>query len=361
MVNYECKRCKKIFNHKSDYNKHINRKIKCSQNPLQNKNIPLQQSIVHCIYCEKVFTREDNLQRHIDSRCKVKKQKDAEKKKILDEVFDELKEMKQKIATLEKENAEYKNNKNNQIVKNTTANNNTNSNNTTTNTITNSNNNTQINVKINAFGSEDISFLTDGRVKNILGTGCLSAINLIRIIHFNEKHPDNHNVYISNTCHNIANVFDGKDWIIREKSEVLDDLYNDNVGLLEDKYEELKDDMNERDVKTCDKYLGKKDDEHTKNSTQSIIEKMMYNSRGMVIRTRTRHRAQQKAILLKPKIESLSPTKLKQEDEQINYIDYDDIYEDDTDDIAQESYILDYTFKTYADNICKNLHNVVKV
>jgi len=29
MVEYECKRCKKLFDQKSNYNRHINRKTKC--------------------------------------------------------------------------------------------------------------------------------------------------------------------------------------------------------------------------------------------------------------------------------------------------------------------------------------------
>ena len=38
MVSYECNRCGKLFNQKVDYMRHINRKIPCKSNKIDNTN-----------------------------------------------------------------------------------------------------------------------------------------------------------------------------------------------------------------------------------------------------------------------------------------------------------------------------------
>ena len=74
MVEYKCNRCQKIFNKKSNYKYHINRKNPCkinSHNALTNDS----QNVLkyECHLCHKVLTRKSNLTRHINLYCKVKK------------------------------------------------------------------------------------------------------------------------------------------------------------------------------------------------------------------------------------------------------------------------------------------------
>lgn len=64
--NYQCSKCDKIFNKKSNYNQHINRKKPCISN---NKTII--DTKLYCPDCNKKFSRRDNLNTHKKNNCKV--------------------------------------------------------------------------------------------------------------------------------------------------------------------------------------------------------------------------------------------------------------------------------------------------
>ena len=66
---YKCNRCNKIYNHKNDFKKHMNRKTPC-QNIII---IPIIPDEFKCSHCNKTYTRKDNLNRHISHFCKLKK------------------------------------------------------------------------------------------------------------------------------------------------------------------------------------------------------------------------------------------------------------------------------------------------
>jgi hypothetical protein len=120
---YTCKRCKKIYVNKYDYNRHINRKIPCEllisdeneknnlvklkpiQIPTENivaliqkgpENVQqIKKTGFDCEYCFTAFTRKDSLDRHLDSRCKERQAHDTTIKKKNDinqffEKFDDL-------------------------------------------------------------------------------------------------------------------------------------------------------------------------------------------------------------------------------------------------------------------------------
>ncbi len=70
MTIYTCCKCAKKFNHRNDYNKHVNRKVSCEPMKVKPK--------FACNKCNKIFTRKDNLDRHILNYCKDKAVKPIE-------------------------------------------------------------------------------------------------------------------------------------------------------------------------------------------------------------------------------------------------------------------------------------------
>ena len=65
--------------------------------------------------------------------------------------------------------------------------------------IQNIQNNIQNNIKIYAYGKEDLSHILEKDFKNILNKGFKSVPNLVEYIHSNKNKPENHNIYISAT------------------------------------------------------------------------------------------------------------------------------------------------------------------
>jgi len=55
MTNYKCQLCNKIFNNKSNLNKHLNKKNPCNK-------------IIICLNCNKIFTTQNNLNKHLNKK-----------------------------------------------------------------------------------------------------------------------------------------------------------------------------------------------------------------------------------------------------------------------------------------------------
>ena len=123
MVVYKCRQCDKEFDRKSNYVSHQNRQKKCtSKNTILHQNNTIkkynnEQEINtltleitpnnkkwFCKYCHKQFARNWTLLRHLEERCKVKKEQDNNKEVILQEIIQELKELKEKNKVLEENN-----------------------------------------------------------------------------------------------------------------------------------------------------------------------------------------------------------------------------------------------------------------
>lgn len=64
MVQYKCDRCGKLFKHKNDYRRHLNRKTPCAL------KIPL---MFQCSMCNKTFNKIYNLKRHEQHSCEARR------------------------------------------------------------------------------------------------------------------------------------------------------------------------------------------------------------------------------------------------------------------------------------------------
>lgn len=127
---YDCNKCNKSFEFKSEYDRHLKKKITCDNTEKINNNIKKRT----CTYCKKIFARVDTLMTHLsDNTCKVKqiaastdaniedrhlKETDAE---IFAQLLKEMQDMKNKITELEasKESTKSINNVKGNLVKGT--------------------------------------------------------------------------------------------------------------------------------------------------------------------------------------------------------------------------------------------------
>lgn len=290
---YVCKRCNKVYTHKNKYTKHINRKFPCRKkekskinsnkyitNILNNtddeqkKSEIVTENNIKCPYCSNSFSQKSNLYRHLRDNCR--KNKDGRKN-----INSELLEQKKITNILEKKYEEIKkeieqlkgsNRPNNSIVNN--SNNNINSNNT--NNITN-------NITIVAHGKENIDNIDAEDILQALKAGLHAIPKLAEMIHFNDKYPENRNIYISNMSRSHCNVYDGNSWVLIDIKDAIADLYLDKYNLMGDKMDELYDRIHWGTRKSLNKFIDyhNKDDKFIKKIHDNL-KRMLYNNRNKI-------------------------------------------------------------------------------
>jgi hypothetical protein len=301
MVKRQCIKCKAIFERKSHYDYHINRKFDCTPNSIilnnnsQNyanlqkitenyKNQKNQENQVNqvnnqdieifsCSYCQKNFSTKYTLIRHMNDSCKAKKENDNEKENI----FKMLLERDKRIEKLEKQNQLLMNkidklismkeiSNQSKIIKN--------SNNTTTNNDNSINNkitnNTQNIVMMN-FGKEDLSIIDEKQfidrvVKKPLLSGVKIPDEVLKIIHFNPQYPQLSNIYISDINREKCMVYEDGEWKLSSVDnipQIIDKVCifsSEQINLLRTKYPNNKQ-LNDR-LNILEKYNNLIDVDH---------------------------------------------------------------------------------------------------
>ena len=213
---------------------------------IDNDNINLNISTKNkCEYCHCIFSRKDALTRHLKNYCKEKKYK--EKIIILEEENLKLKNQlnQQNVQSVRKSKISKtsKISKQNNLLDNTICN-------ITNNTINNCqiihnqlNNNQNINIKIVSFGEEDISKLTDDEVLKILKSRNNAFINLIKMVHLNERLPEFNNILVNNLRSKYATYVDDNKLISCNKINLMLQIISSRLFDLKDlvtKYKQTK-------------------------------------------------------------------------------------------------------------------------
>ena len=232
MVLYSCKYCNFSTELIGNYKKHLKTKkhgrninpdysiekeieLKTQKDPQKTQKDPQKTQkdpqrpdkvkTFSCIYCYETFTTYAHKRRHELHRCPDLPIKDM--------TIQELKKDKKKL--------EKKVDKLTDRIGNTT------------NIQTNHTNN---NIKINSYGQEDVSHITEA-FKTSLLSGPYGAIpKLIEAIHFNDTKPENKNVLLPNSNKNILKIKKGERWIHKNKDMILLDLIDSKYVMLDDHF-----------------------------------------------------------------------------------------------------------------------------
>lgn len=239
---YNCEKCNFITENKKDYCRHIETKkhlknmgeLDNNENNQKttknNQNIPsdtISENMFECDFCNATFKHIQSKYRHEKDRCKVKKSQIA--------IIEQMRcEMREQLRVQEARHSEQMKElmKITEIALSKPSGGNRNCNNTTNNNIT-----------IHAYGKEDISFLKDKDFLEMLNSSGTSVQTLVKKIHFNEEHPENKNVKITNRKQPYAKVYNGDKWLLKDKKETISDLVEDKMNILDSKFDELQDVM----------------------------------------------------------------------------------------------------------------------
>ena len=285
MTIYQCNMCLKEFNRKSNYDRHINRKFPCK---IDNKSNTVSKSnkvsrkvsrkvshsilnkkseskkynkssknhIFICPICDTEFNHKNNYYRHKKHYCKIKNENESD---LLEKLEKKEKEMKKLKETIQKISSEKK------VVYNQTINNNF--------TI------------LSHKQQPDLSHLTNSDYLKIMNRGFNSVPKLIEAIHFNPDKPENQNVYIPNIKTKYAMVWNGNKWDLKDRSEIIDDMYEDNSNILIDKMEEFEGlelkELQEK-LKKFKRFINQKENDKIKHRIKEEIKLLLYNNKDSV-------------------------------------------------------------------------------
>ena len=277
----KCYRCGKIFSKQYFLNRHLERKFPCKLLiPSNTEVIPKLKPVLKskdsghiCNYCKNIFSQSSSLYRHLyNNCCKVKTKQDNEKEKLFMELITELENNKREITELKK-----------QVDKNKVGNNINNS----SSAIIGDNNivNNTVTFNMVAFGKEDLSHLTLRDWKRILGRQYKSIEDLIIKTHFDKDKPEHQNIYISNLRSKYIMIHDGKNWIVKNRKDTVDDLYDEKAYIIFNKVEEL---TGQIPIKIVDKFNKIKtgyDEDDIRKALIKDIDLVLYNQRNIPIYT----------------------------------------------------------------------------
>lgn len=170
MVMYVCKKCKRSFDQKSDFTRHINRKTDCTKIKYEKKK---EEKDNTCYECKKNFSRACSLKRHINT-CKggkviIKVQRDKN-------IYNEC-------------------------------------------TINNTINIKEL--KLVVFGKEGIEHLSSDDLLEILKSKTGLIESLIQNTNFNPDKPQFHNIYYPDVKSGFGDIYGEKGWKTKNINEIL--------------------------------------------------------------------------------------------------------------------------------------------
>lgn len=341
MVNYQCYRCGYSTNHKSKIRLHINRKFTCEpkinnidldeckdkilqglncesymdclkkkSNPHKNtqkipknlqkypqndeKNLDINyKNEYKCEFCKRGLSSYKNLWRHLKT-CKEKKQEEEVKESMTELVKILNKKLEEKDKELEKQNRKFekeltkrdkelekrdkelekqlsiKDKHIEELIKKAGINNNT--------------INVQNNIKLLSYSDTDRSHLTDKDILKCLKHSNFCIPHLIEKVHFDVNKPENHNLYISNLKNKYVMMYDGNKWECKDRDEQINNLIDDNEGIIEYKLEEWIENGGKYPemMRKFNRYIEKKDNDKVINKIKDEIKLLLYNNRNIV-------------------------------------------------------------------------------
>ena len=95
------------------------------------------------------------------------------------------------------------------------------------------NNNTNNIIVVNNYGKENTDYLTIDKIKKLLNRPYDSVQELIKMLHYDPDHPENHNIKITNKKEPYALVWNNPIWELRKKKSVVKDLVDKGFMMID--------------------------------------------------------------------------------------------------------------------------------
>lgn len=236
---FPCEVCRRSFSRKSVLTRHY-------KSALHIKRANKVDTKIYSCACGKMYTYSQSLFVH-KSTCTVVNQTE-----LVQQLETEKDEIKLKLLESEKDRSEMKT----QIEK--LLGGESNHAKTTQNIDTQNN----ITIHINAFGKENLDYITDKMIIRCIDRIYSSIPCLIEKIHFDPEHPENHNIKITNKKFPYASVMDdNRNWKTVDRKHAIESLVEKGFNILDDKYKENKTELSDNRRQHFETFISKYEDE----------------------------------------------------------------------------------------------------
>ena len=268
---FSCSKCNKTFTTKQSLQYH-------------KDNNSCKKTVHACKYCKRSYTTATSMYRHMRTSCNAKQQFEREK----DEIYERLLKLEQENAEVRAANKKYANeieqlkndvNRKNSSIKNKTSN--INNGVQVTNGNVNINNGTINHITLIAHGKEDISKIDRSELIKVFGSGFNSTLKLTETMHFNPKYPEFHNVYISSMKNKYAMVYDGNDWNLVMKDDLIDRMYDNKRDRIEENLDDFVKSLTGSQKRALHRWMNADDTHPYISKIKNDIKLLLYNKRNM--------------------------------------------------------------------------------
>ena len=152
---------------------------------------------------------------------------------------------------------------------------------TNTNNIGTQNNN--VHITINAFGKENVDYITNKVCLQIVNQVFNSIHTAAHIVFFNPDHPENHNIKIPNKKEPYAMVMkDNQKWEIMDRKKAIAEMTQKSYNVVEDSFEKVHDLVKPSKQENFQKFREKMDEQ------DPVLLKRVYNELEMKVLGATR-------------------------------------------------------------------------
>lgn len=103
-----------------------------------------------------------------------------------------------------------------------------------------------IEIVINNFGNENINYISSNYLTKLLELPLGAIKKLVKQIHFNKHHPENHNLKITNKKLPYISLFSNNKWVIEDKKQVLENIVDNGYTIIDEHYIETSDNLTEK-------------------------------------------------------------------------------------------------------------------
>ena len=131
-----------------------------------------------------------------------------------------------------------------------------------TNTTNNNNIGTQVNITINAFGKENIDYLTEKQCIKIVNQVFNSIPAAAQIVFFNPEHPENHNIKIPNKKEPYAMIMKAdQTWEMTDRKKAIESMTQKSYSIAEESYGKVYDKILPNKRESFERFMDKMNDQ----------------------------------------------------------------------------------------------------